>query len=66
MNTTTERSIQTMNDFTTENAAIQQQTTKKLPNHFQQSLDYLPTEIKSLKRFIPVRDDKKTPKGDIF
>ena len=51
------------NDFTTENSAIQQQTAKKLSAQFKQSLDYLPTEIKSLKRFIPVRDDKKTPKG---
>lgn len=50
-------------DFTTENSAIQQQTVKKLTAQFKQSLDYLPTEIKSLKRFIPVRDDKKTPKG---
>ena len=49
-------------DFTTENATIQPQPTKNLPN-FVQSLDSLPTEIKSLKRFIPVRDDKKTPKG---
>lgn len=47
---------------TTNNAETQQKTSRKT-NDYASSLDNLPVELLSLKRFLNVRDDGKTPKG---